>query len=75
MTSQLEEKPAGRSGQYDFRVASYPGSLGAEEKEPGIYCVHMRVIAPTFHGLWTLSVHVQTSGLYLYKALDAIGTN
>ena len=25
-------------------VASYPGSLGAEEKEPGIYCVRMRVI-------------------------------
>jgi len=25
-------------------IASYPGSLGAEEKEPGIYCVRMRVI-------------------------------
>ena len=25
-------------------LASYPGSLGAEEKEPGIYCVLMRVI-------------------------------
>ena len=42
-------------------VASYPGSLGAEEKEPGIYCVHMRVIAPTFHGLRTLSVHVRST--------------
>ena len=44
-----------------MHLASYPGSLGAEEKEPGIYCVRMRVIAPTFHGLRTLSVHVRNT--------------
>ena len=41
-------------------LASYPGS-GAEEKEPGIYCVRMRIIAPTFHGLQTLSVHIRNT--------------
>ena len=33
-------------GRASRRLAS---SLGAEKKEPGIYCVRMRVIAPTFH--------------------------
>ena len=29
-----------------FRLASYPGSWGAERKEPGIYCSCMHVIIP-----------------------------
>ena len=36
------------------QLASYPGPLRGEEKRPGIYCVRMCIITPTFRENWIL---------------------
>jgi len=41
LQDSLEDQPMWLKGHF---IASYPGSLGEGKKEPGIYCLRMRLI-------------------------------